>query len=239
MGSNNFLQWNPSQINQESDATYSTEVMRTGGAISGIYPSEIANKLYYQCSTMVAAIGQMMANKGYTISDADIAVLITALANILTKADFGTGAGTVCQGNDGRLNISGMKVWFYLNVAPTGWTIDTSAADTILAVKGGANAYNVAGGNQAGTWTQPGHILTKDELASHGHGNLYAYMNGTPSYGVGGGVQSVCAAVGGGDSTLMNASVTGSISGSAGDQSHNHGTTWRPLANVGIICTKS
>lgn len=52
---------------------------------------------------------------------------------------------------------SGTKMYFYQNVAPTGWTLDAVPADALLAVKGGADAYNAAGGTQQGTWTQPNH----------------------------------------------------------------------------------
>lgn len=100
---NNFRQWNPAAINQQDDDAYALDVMRTNGAVSGIFPSELANKLFYQCTTMISALAEALSNKGYNISDADISALITALSNILTKADFGTSAGTVCQGNDGRL----------------------------------------------------------------------------------------------------------------------------------------
>ena len=159
-GSNNFLQWNPNALNQQDDATYVLDVMRTGGAITGIFTSELANKLFYQCTTMVSALGESLSNKGYTISDASISTLITALSNILTKADFGTTAGTACQGNDARFIPAGTKMWFYQNTAPTGWVIDSTPADAILAVKGGSAAYNVNGGMAAGTWTHPTHTHT-------------------------------------------------------------------------------
>ena len=158
--SNNFLQWNPAAINQQDDSTYTVDAMRTGGAVTGIFASDLANKLFYQCTTMVSALGESLSNKGYTISDASISTLITALSNILTKADFGTSAGTVCQGNDGRFIPAGTKMWFYQNTAPTGWVIDSTPADAILAVKGGSAAYNVNGGMAAGTWTHPTHTHT-------------------------------------------------------------------------------
>ena len=43
--SNNILQWNPAQNNHESDSTYTADSMRTGGAVPGIFPKELANKL--------------------------------------------------------------------------------------------------------------------------------------------------------------------------------------------------
>lgn len=164
--SNNFLQWNPAAVNQQTDGAYAADPMRTGGAVSGIFPAELANKLFFQCTTMVSAFAEALSNKGYNMSDADISTLITALSNVLTKADFGTTAGTVCQGNDGRFIPTGTKMWFYQNTAPFGWVIDATPSDAVLAVKGGSNAYNVNGGVQAGTWSQPTHTHT-GPLHSH------------------------------------------------------------------------
>ena len=56
--------------------------------------------------------------------------------------------------------VAGTKMWFYQDVAPAGWTLDAVPGDELLAVKGGAQAYNAAGGTVAGTWTVAG--LTKD-----------------------------------------------------------------------------
>lgn len=253
----NFLQWNPSQINQEADAAYLSDAQRVGGAVTGIFPSELANKLFYQVTTFVAALATALVNKGYEMQDVDLSALITAMANILTKADFGTSAGTVCQGNDARLGVeiaSGSKVWFWQATAPTGWTIDTSAADAVLAVKGGLSSYGVDGGLQAGTWTQPNHThtgpshthttgdhtLSIAEMPAHTHLAGNAYATGQPgAYG----------------EFWQESPPTGVTSSTGGDGAHNHGATgasgtantgasataatWRPLAQVGIICTKN
>lgn len=235
--SNDFLQWNPSQINQQSSSAYLADSQRLNGAVSGLFPSILANKLFYQSTTMVAALGQMMSNKGYVISDADIAVLTTALANILTKADFGSSAGTVCEGNDSRFFAAGTKLWFYQNTAPIGWTIDSACADAILAVKGGSNAYNAAGGTQAGTWTQPGHLhATADHILTVAE--MPAHVHSSPA--------QVAAQQGFGGATNYLATAGGTTGSTGGDGAHNHGntgtgataSTWRPLAQVGIICTK-
>lgn len=233
--SNNIIQWNPAKNNQQDDSAYTSDSMRTGGAVPGIFTKELANKLFYQVTTMCSALGEMMSNKGYNISDADISVLITALSNILTKADFGTTANTVCQGNDSRFFASGTRCWFGNDTAPTGWTIDASAADALLAVKGGSNDYNIAGGTKAGTWTQPGHLhttanhtLTVAEMPSHRHSSVgWAMISGYSGSGVGNTYDTYTGYEGGG-------------------QAHNHGDTtssalpptYRPLANVGIVAIK-
>ena len=132
--SNNILQWNPSKNNQQDDATYTTDPMRTGGAVPGIFDKELANKLFYQVTTMCSALGKMMSNKGYNISDADITVLITALSNILTKADFGTTANTVCQGNDSRLETQ--SDWNQTDIAETDYIKNKPTFDVSLAENG-------------------------------------------------------------------------------------------------------
>lgn len=92
MATSNFLPFNPAQTNQETDAQYLTDALRTGGiALDDILPSPFLNKIWYQSAMMCAALGQMMAGKGYTISDANLSTLAATLANILTTADVRPG----------------------------------------------------------------------------------------------------------------------------------------------------
>lgn len=89
MAENNFVQWNPGQVNQETDEQYSEDPLRTGGAISGaIFPDPTANKLFYQLSTFIAAFAQMMQTKGFDMSDADKNSLSASLSNIITENDI-------------------------------------------------------------------------------------------------------------------------------------------------------
>jgi hypothetical protein len=98
-GSTNIIQWNPGAVNQETDALYLADSQRAGGATDpSQFAAALANKAFYQWSTVLTALGTMMANKGYTISDANLANLINALSNIITNADLANspalGAGT-------------------------------------------------------------------------------------------------------------------------------------------------
>jgi hypothetical protein len=87
-GSNNVLQWNPTQANQETDSQYVTDAQRTGGATDpSPFPSSLANKAFYQWSTFLKAFGDALANKGYVISDADVVALTAVLAHIRTDSD--------------------------------------------------------------------------------------------------------------------------------------------------------
>ena len=84
-----FCSSTPTQANQETDATYSADTTRTGGAtLDAIFASVLANKAFYQWSTFIAAFGQMMSNKGFSVSDASLATLTAQLTNILTTADL-------------------------------------------------------------------------------------------------------------------------------------------------------
>jgi hypothetical protein len=88
MGSSNFQQWNPGQSNQETDAQYTADSLRSGGAqTDDIFPSATANKGFYQWSTFIAALAQALANKGFTVLDTSYATLVSVLTNILTTAD--------------------------------------------------------------------------------------------------------------------------------------------------------
>jgi hypothetical protein len=298
MANNNFLVWNPNAVNQDTDGEYLVETQRTNGAVSGLFPSKIANKLFYQCSMMAAGMGEMMKNKGFEMSDAVFADLITSLSHILTDAQFGSSAGTVCQGNDPRLDKElplTTKAWFWQDVAPTGWTIDPTAADAVIAVKAGSGTYAVAGGTTAGTWTQPTHshtinasdvtlpahthsvsITTGGESAGHTHtysgttgvesavhGHSYFHAFGvTGGYGYGSGAASGATLRTGDQDAFHTHSFSGTTSGrsaghthavsgstanaGSGSGSHTHtesasatANTYRPLANVGIICERS
>jgi hypothetical protein len=122
---------------------------------------------------------------------------------------------------------AGTIMYFYKNTAPTGWTIYSSVTDKVLAVKGGTGSYNVSGGNIAGTWTQPDHTLTITETPAHTHSqvcdgrggpsNFYGAFSGDPA------------------AYMYEGKATGSTGGGG---AHNHGTTYRPYAAVGILATK-
>lgn len=88
-GSSNFQQWNPGAVNQENDAAYTADSLRSGGApTDAILASRLFNKAAYQWSTFIAAFTASMALKGYVLSDVDLGNLTTVLANVLTVADI-------------------------------------------------------------------------------------------------------------------------------------------------------
>ena len=152
-------------------------------------------------------------------------------------------------GGHPQIMDSGTKMYFYQNVAPSGWTIDATPADALLAVKGGSQAYNVNGGNQAGTWTQPNCTLDATMIPAHDHGSSAAAHTHTwpagsnASGGAKTGYGAISAILATDWGTVANvptatASGTHTHTSVGGGLAHNHGTTYRPSAQVGIICEK-
>lgn len=92
---NNFLQWNPTCANQESDVAYAGDAQRSGGATNpSVFDATLANKLFYQTTILVTALTQMLTNKGYAPNDGSaspgtaLANLESVLANLLTFNDL-------------------------------------------------------------------------------------------------------------------------------------------------------
>lgn len=85
----NFLPFNPSAANQETDAAYLADSTRVGGAAVGQpLPSPTGNKMFYQFSIMIAALAQALEAKGYTVNDTNLINLQAVLANLLTQNDL-------------------------------------------------------------------------------------------------------------------------------------------------------
>lgn len=69
------------------------------------------------------------------------------------------------------IHRTGNNVYFYNDTPPTGWSTVAGLEDTLIAVKGGTNAYNVTGGSgtPVGSWTQPTHVHS---VPAHKHSIL-------------------------------------------------------------------
>lgn len=104
------------------------------------------------------------------------------------------------------------------------WSIVGFVGDALLAIKGGTTY--TTGNASAGTWTQPSHTLTTSEIPAHTH--TYEYANVGGIYG-GTGLYI----------NIHNPPNLGTTSSTGGGSAHNHGSSWRPLARVGILITKS
>ena len=142
-GSSNFLVHNPTCANQESDATYAADATRVNGIqFNQIMPSGWMNKLWYQCALMVAALAQMLANKGFTVNDGSaspstaFAGLVAVLSSILTTSDI---PGTPWQS-------------WYTNTNPPATVLAPSGS---LAILMGTNNFN----NFAGIPATPQRVI--------------------------------------------------------------------------------
>lgn len=99
-GSTNFVQINPTAANQQSDSTFDSYSLTTGGVgVDAILPSPWLNKAWFQSSTFVAALAAVIANfgPGYTITDTSISALQTQLLaffNNISTAGFTFGSNS-------------------------------------------------------------------------------------------------------------------------------------------------
>lgn len=139
----------------------------------------------------------------------------------------------------------GTNCWFFANVAPLGWVIIPNTGDKILGCSYVASPAfpgyptelykGVPGLNIAGDWQQedvdgvPGRGLSVPQIPAHTHTiKIYKSSNTISN------IPHI-------SSTASNdigpaSPVTDST---GGGQPHNHGATWRPLALVGIVATKT
>lgn len=131
---------------------------------------------------------------------------------LATPQSIGFYAGTVC--------------YFWMASAPVGWTIVPNSGDRVLAtaLPGGASyQYNTVG--LQGTWQQENHVLTIAEMPAHNH-TFPMYETTSTNNKV---------KVGPGKNDIRDTIPTSTV---GGNQGHNHGSTWRPAALVGILCQK-
>lgn len=102
MGSSNFLRFDFSGTNLLSDSDYNSSTAREDG-VSGQASSALHNKIFYQTSAMVAALGQVMADLGETVSDATYSSLVVSVKKIFAGQLFESPPQTITSG--GTLTI--------------------------------------------------------------------------------------------------------------------------------------
>jgi hypothetical protein len=168
-GTTNILQWNPTAANQETDSEYLADSQRAGGATNpSVFEAELANKLFFQCTTYVAALFQAFANKGFTTSDSNLSTLTAQCANFLTSADIKPAQVQVpfspnpvfdCNlANGFRIDLSGNVTSSTLvNAPPSGSVI------TFYIVSNSPGNYSFA-------W--PGNVLFARNVKTESQGNL-------------------------------------------------------------------
>lgn len=77
--SNNFLVFDVNKLNMLSDSEYISDSERTGGVAQGISRSILFNKVLFQTSSMAAALGTVLSNRGFNAIDNDQEGLVDAL----------------------------------------------------------------------------------------------------------------------------------------------------------------
>jgi len=128
--------------------------------------------------------------------------------------------------------VSGTKQWFYQPAAPTGWTIDMTLGNAVLAVHGSSSyAGSSGGGEQQGTWTQPDHNHQWYEFIGAAN-TRYFDAAGAPVLIPGSAIAEpgILTNISGGDGWILQFDAY-----TTNDAPLN---TWRPFANVGIVATK-
>lgn len=135
--------------------------------------------------------------------------------------------------------LTGVSMYFYCDTdqAPLYWVNRPELGNRVLAVKANASASGGASGgtNSAytnwglqGNWTLPPHTLTLSQIPAHRHALVNQQnKSGTLAANVIAGTQP---------SSHKNQAFTEQA---GGGNAHNHGNTFRPLAAVGLICTKN
>lgn len=139
--------------------------------------------------------------------------------------------------------LNGTRMWFYQGAAPLGWTVIPNVGDRLLAVSDITPLFKYKGANapaQVGLWQQegvnggvPGAGLTLLQIPLHNH-TIKASSDNLS------GANADYARTGKADhdAGTIESSYSGGGTGGQG-QPHNHGDSWRPAANVGILCEKN
>lgn len=126
----------------------------------------------------------------------------------------------------------GTQMWFYDTMPPTpNWNLVPNTGNSLLACADQSAApygtYNgSSGGSNTGSWQQSPAILTIAQIPSHSHA-----VNFVRTVQRSNGSQNTW----GLSNPAFDAQVTQNTGGGG---PHDHGNTWRPMANVGVIGIK-
>lgn len=135
------------------------------------------------------------------------------------------------------------KMWFYNNLPPApNWSVVSGTGDKLLAVAtpiiGAVPAVpykGITAGNQGGTWQQEGvgggtGALTADQIPPHTHRIPAGKRSSGSSQNPGFARRA--------EDFDNDSVITSSTGNGTTGQTHNHGSAWRPFANVGVIGNK-
>lgn len=139
--------------------------------------------------------------------------------------------------------MKGTATWFYQNAAPLGWSVIPNTGDRILATalpSGQPYQYTTPG--QQGTWQQEGRTLSIQQIPNHQHYGQFGQnqSNQNARY-----IHGASSLPSGGDPRFGTNPSVGVVGAYNDNNNHNnygaclphdHGNTWRPAANVGLLC---
>lgn len=124
MGSTNFQRFNPAGSSMLSDSDYTANTQRLNGVTPGIASSALHNKIFYQVSTMVAAIAEVMANSGETVTDASYSALVASITTVFTQRTIPQVVNKSSTGSAAGANDQGT---LYVCTGTFSFTIDSAA----------------------------------------------------------------------------------------------------------------
>jgi len=168
------IDWEPSYYTPNSSIAEADDVDDLAAHLKGI-------------DTTLATLGASAAGGGsvdYTLYDEQTVDPTTAANQMAFLAKESTVGSTTMpyfrpesDGTTIRLLIgdASSKFWMYRNGTSPGFIIDATVTDKVLSFKGGSDAYNVNGGNIAGTWTQPTHTHTGPSHTHSGPSHSHTY----------------------------------------------------------------
>jgi len=128
----------------------------------------------------------IFVNSGGTAQEAKSAIAALALLGInATAAEINTACDLTSNGFFTTGNVN--KMLFYLDTAPTGWSIDTALDDKLVFVTKGSGAGGQTGGgaHSTGSWTISG--ITVDAHTHSGPSHTHTGPSHTHSVPIGGG----------------------------------------------------
>lgn len=170
MAETNFKVFAESADDLMSDINYSTDSQRINGVEPGLAKSDLHNKLYKQSTVMVAALAQVLVERGFNALDNDYDGLVKAIRQAFAYSV-----------NDNKPNSSGNIDYRLLNfddVYPVG-SIYMSVNSTNPATLFGGTWEQIAGGrcligansNYAlgTTGGEATHLLNANEIPGHNH----------------------------------------------------------------------
>jgi hypothetical protein len=158
-GATNLIQVNPNLTGAESDSTYASDSIVTGGAIANTrLPAAFFNKFVAQVSGFIAAFAQAFAQKGYTLEDNNFAGMVNVLTQIVTNADNLPKLVSIPYSPNITLNGSTASGWEIQLYGNTTLTLINAAVGTeykLVLVQGGNGGYAVTWGSGFSGGTQP------------------------------------------------------------------------------------